>query len=153
MQDADTLLCGEEGMRFKEWLDLAEKLGNSLGMGDYMILNARAQPTTWLIQTEDSTRLTGLLDYANKHWGGMVGGFYLNRTRVYFEHIVADMKAKRAFNKTAYIEDVCHWSYEWTHDYSRKFHICDGEGEGETDVVETSARLIEKWGKLGKLSM
>eukprot|EP00466_Bigelowiella_natans_P000594 jgi/Bigna1/84991/estExt_fgenesh1_pg.C_10545 len=105
------------------------------------ILNSTRGPTTWEPQQKGSTQLTGIVDYANKHWGGLVGSFYRGRTKCYIDQYMEDFcggdddscsamdiageGTSASFNKTSYIKRVAEWSYQWTHDFgARRYPLC-----------------------------
>jgi len=144
MADADRLLCSDDGFTASGWIHQAQRLGDSLGMRGYMELNARSQTTVWTPQGKGSTTLTRVVDYANKHWGGQVGGFYRNRTGLYVQQAYEDFSQGRPVNVTAYIAKVAQWSYEWTNDLGgSKYPICQ---EVTGDAVAISKELIKKYG-------
>mmetsp|Transcript_3055 Transcript_3055/g.4692 ORF Transcript_3055/g.4692 Transcript_3055/m.4692 type:complete len:989 (-) Transcript_3055:215-3181(-) len=157
-RDADELLCSDPGFRVAEWISQATSMADVLieeGRGRessssssriddirrYFELNARSQPTTWEPQQKGSTQLTGIVDYANKHWGGLVGSFYRGRTKCYIDQYMEDFcggdddscspmdiageGTSASFNKTSYIKRVAEWSYQWTHDFgARRYPLC-----------------------------
>ena len=154
MRDADALLCTSSGLSPGGWIDQARAWGGTAKGGNsaaWYEFAARSQPTVWTPQKEGSTTLTGLHDYANKQWGGWVGGFYRRRTKCYVDQAVADLAAKREVNATEYIACVAQWSYNWTHDSLEagpQYKLCAHDGQPTGDVVTVSERLLNKYGAL-----
>lgn len=95
VDDVDALLCATPPLSVVDWIRMARRLGNTSGAQDQYEWAARVQPTTWLPACPAGAWPTGntttstcgarsdLADYANKQWGGLLGGFYGRRQQCY----------------------------------------------------------------------
>ncbi|HBO44382.1 MAG TPA: hypothetical protein DD670_10705 [Planctomycetaceae bacterium] len=57
---------------------------------------------------------SGLHDYANKMWSGMLTGFYLPRWQQFFQCLDDDLVGKKPFEKTAFDKQIMAWEDQWT---------------------------------------
>merc|ERR1712151_1081238 len=77
--------------------------------------NARVQITTW-----DPTRKGAAkpgketVDYADKHWSGLVGDYYKNRVKGVMMQALRDAKLGQKLNQTAVDRGKAELAYNWT---------------------------------------
>mmetsp|Transcript_23355 Transcript_23355/g.37250 ORF Transcript_23355/g.37250 Transcript_23355/m.37250 type:complete len:831 (+) Transcript_23355:115-2607(+) len=145
MAETDSLLCSESSFMTATWLEMAKNLAKSIDSEDVLllhsfILQARSQISTWGPQQKTSKHLDSQnLDYANKQWGGSVGGFYLLREKCF----------KTSIGQPSDIFELCavKTSYEWTNDYDGvKYPMCE-EPSGLRVALDISKRLLQKYFK------
>lgn len=59
------------------------------------------------------------MDYANKHWAGLLKDYYLGRWEVFTKHLLLAMDKKIDFDQTAYINEIetfeAHFRHQKTH--------------------------------------
>ena len=95
LEDADELLCTDNGFSIAEWISMARAWGDTAEGKDDLEWAARVQPTTWLpacpLAAQPTSNRThsicgarsDLADYSNKQWGGLVNGYYRGRYECY----------------------------------------------------------------------
>jgi hypothetical protein len=127
--DMDTLLGTRHEFLLGGWLESAKAWGTTDAERKLYEHNARWQLTVWGPNVPQS----GLDDYSNRQWSGLIRGYYIPRWKKYLDHLnskVADPGFGKALTK---------WEYDW----------CDGNetypATPSGDAVEISARLMKKW--------
>eukprot|EP01062_Namystynia_karyoxenos_P066106 TRINITY_DN60117_c0_g1_i1.p1 TRINITY_DN60117_c0_g1~~TRINITY_DN60117_c0_g1_i1.p1 ORF type:complete len:832 (+),score=210.95 TRINITY_DN60117_c0_g1_i1:97-2496(+) len=151
--DADALLCSDPGTALSTWLDMAAKWGGAGADAAFFDWSARAQVSTWLpacstpITSGDELGVcgseSGLADYSNKQWGGLVGTFYKERLAAYLAQAELDRGAGRPVNQSAYFARIGTMAWDWQHDAGRRhFPLCP---RNTTDVAALSQQLREKY--------
>ena len=101
----DSLLSLNKHFRLNTWLDAANAMGRNPYEKALMEKNARIQITYW--GPDDPA--TGLHDYANKEWGGMMHTFYLARWQLFIAYCLKQLRGEFA-------EPVDYFKFEqaWT---------------------------------------
>lgn len=96
MDDVDALLKTSAGFLLGQWVADARQLAITSGApddADFLEWNARSQVTSWTPVTGDCgaapSSLSGLWDYGNKAWSGLVSPYYKQRYEIYAEHKIA----------------------------------------------------------------
>lgn len=149
--DANSLLCSDQSFSFGEWITMARRWGNTTEEMDFLETVARMQPTTWLPACDPTTNprptgcgsTSGLMDYANKQWGGLVGAFYSERLKCYIGQAEEDFSNGQNVNTTAYYEKLDMQSWQFQHDIGgRQFPLC---WTPVGDPIYLSRLLIEKY--------
>jgi len=159
LEDADELLCTDNGFSMAEWIDNARSWGDTESEQNHLEWAARAQPTTWLPACPPSMQPTSnrtrgicgsrsdLADYSNKQWAGLVNGYYRGRYECYNRTASAafDM-GKTVMDETfatAYNACIDSWSWSWQNDFGGKNSTMCKPPVG--DAVVVSKRLIAKY--------
>ena len=114
LTDLDLLLAASDGFLLGTWLSSARLLAATAGHpehSDFLEWNARAQVTSWepvsgAACQGGKTRLSGLYDYANKEWAGLVGRFHRERYRIYADHRRIALASGHKFDTSAYQGDL-----------------------------------------------
>jgi alpha-N-acetylglucosaminidase len=152
--DADALLCTDAGFSLGQWLTKARGWGNTTDDKDFLESVTRAQPTTWMPACDPTRPLSaeaggcgsesGLMDYANKQWGGLVSAFYSPRLQCFIDQAEEDLAAGSAsLNKTAYYVRLDAQAWAFQRDIGgKRFPIC---WTPRGDAVQLSRQLIRKY--------
>ena len=114
LTDLDLLLATSDGFLLGTWLSSARALAATADHpehSDFLEWNARAQVTSWEPVSGagcrgGATKLSGLYDYANKEWSGLVNRFHRERYRIYADHRRTALASGHKFDKSAYQGDL-----------------------------------------------
>ena len=74
----DRLLATHPNHSLKRWVGFARNFGDNAQESDYYEANAKRLITTWTMG------FTVLDDYSARTWSGMVGNYYLQRWKLYY---------------------------------------------------------------------
>uniref|UniRef100_A0A7S4MND2 Alpha-N-acetylglucosaminidase C-terminal domain-containing protein n=1 Tax=Odontella aurita TaxID=265563 RepID=A0A7S4MND2_9STRA len=116
-------------------------LNHDVNCKNYMEWNARTQLTTWKPTPVDAASIPDgpIIDYAGKHWNGLIRDYYARRAELTLELALNDDAARRAFNATEMERRRARHAYNWT----------TATGEYPTtpvgDAVEVSVVMREKY--------
>jgi len=77
--------------------------------------NARSQVTTWNPTPPDADRVPGgPIDYAAKHWSGLIEGYYAKRAEILLKQALIDQQIGQPLNTTEVDRIFAVHAYEWT---------------------------------------
>ena len=77
--------------------------------------NARVQITTWNPTKPNASRVPGgPIDYAAKHWNGLIGDYYAKRASLVLKQALADAGASGTLNATEVSRLEARHAYQWT---------------------------------------
>jgi len=96
LTDIDQLLASHPNHNLQRWVSFARKFGNNASESDYYEANAKRLITTW------GKGFTVLDDYSARTWAGMVGDYYLQRWKLYYN------SSKQMRDK-----DLLDWQEKW----------------------------------------
>jgi hypothetical protein len=95
--------------------------GNAWGIktcGDFYEWNARTQITTWNPTKETASVIPGgPIDYASKHWSGLINDYYAARAKLVMGQAIRDSGAP--LNTTAVARLKAELAYRWTTDTTK----------------------------------
>jgi alpha-N-acetylglucosaminidase len=127
--DMDSLVGTRKEFLLGNWIESAKAWGTTDAEKQLYEKNARWQITVWGPNLAQS----GLDDYSNRQWAGLISGYYIPRWKQFLDHL-ADKSDNAAFSKA-----LTKWEYQW----------CDGTEKYPTtpagDAIEISDRLLKKW--------
>ncbi|MDL2322654.1 alpha-N-acetylglucosaminidase [Bacteroidales bacterium OttesenSCG-928-A17] len=83
--DQDRLMNTMPDFMLGKWINDARSLGTTKEEKDLYEKNARLQVTTW--GPLASANSSGLHDYSNREWGGLLKDYYYERWKLYFDKI------------------------------------------------------------------
>ena len=123
--DLDTLVATESAFLVGPWIAAARAWGasssdcgmppGSLQCPDFYEWNARTQITTWNpTGAHDSSVPRGPVDYASKHWSGLVRDYYAQRVLLITQQALLDAGAGQPLNSTAVGIIKARHAYAWT---------------------------------------
>lgn len=127
--DMDTLVGTRHEFLLGTWIESAKRWGTNDAERQLYEKNARWQITVW----GPNVPASGLDDYSNRQWSGLISGYYIPRWKKYLDHL-ADKSDNKDFSKS-----LTQWEYNW----------CNGTETYPTapsgDPIEISRRLLAKW--------
>lgn len=144
--DLDVLVSTDTAFLIGPWLSDAKRwAGNHTDCGDktceeFYNWNARSQLTTWNPVPAGATEYPdGPVDYAAKHWSGLVRDYYAVRVDIILDQALSDCSLKRPLNENLVNQRIAEYAYKWQNDnnlYPEK--VVD-------EVVEISRKLHTKY--------
>jgi len=129
LNDVDALVGTDTAFLLGPWLRMARKLGtsaNDCGLPfhpsdhspdcqNFFEWNARVQLTTWNPTTYNATSVPqGPIDYAAKHWNGLIRDYYVKRASILLAQALRDEAAGVPLNKTEKDRLFAKHAYRWT---------------------------------------
>lgn len=169
--DLDTLVDTDPNFRLDGWLDAARKMGENstdcqlpptAWINDEKELrstnkticqifyewNARCQITTWNpVQQANASKIpSGPIDYAAKHWSGLVREYYAGRISVLQTQALEDAARQQALNQTAVDRLLAQHAYDWTlvKSIQSRLNPID-DPPPVNDYIAISRRMFEKY--------
>ena len=148
--DLDTLVATDAAFLVGPWISAARFWGassndcgsppGSTPCPDFYEWNARTQITTWNpTGFHDSSVPAGPIDYAAKHWSGLIRDYYAERVQLITEQALLDASSGRALNSTAVDLIKAHHAYSWT--TSTTPYPVDPQG----DAYAISRNMLQKY--------
>lgn len=169
--DLDELVGTEETFRLKRWLKSARQLGRNSndcehptvvlndGDDDSLFLqtnnasiceifyewNARCQVTTWIPTPANASRVpSGPIDYAAKHWNGLIREYYVKRIDLVQQQALKDAALHQPLDQSRVDRLLAQLAYEWTVVESyRSQQRSDDTAFG--DYIKTSQKILRKY--------
>ncbi|MDP9076742.1 MAG: alpha-N-acetylglucosaminidase [Bacteroidota bacterium] len=137
MDDMDTLLNTRKDFLLGKWIDEARANGATEQEKNLYEFNARDIVTLW------GDKESGLSEYSNRQWAGLIKGYYKKRWVLYFQELDKAMAEGVGFDAKAFDSEVKRWEWQWvnTHDHAYA-SITTG------DAVEISGALFKKYNNL-----
>jgi hypothetical protein len=125
LNDLDTLVATDYAFLLGPWIAAARSWGassndcgspsGSMSCPDFYEWNARTQITTWNpTGIHDLNVPAGPVDYAAKHWSGLVRDYYAQRVFLIAEQALLDASSGRTLNLTAVELIKARHAYTWT---------------------------------------
>ena len=120
LKDFDTLVATDSAFLLGPWLETAKAWGSSssdcvMECTAFYEWNARAQLTTWNPTPQNASKIPdGPVDYASKHWSGLVADYYGARAQLVLKQALSDAAAGRSLNSTAVNLLKAQLAFEWT---------------------------------------
>lgn len=152
LKDADTLVSAESAFLLGPWIGAARSWGrnasgdcggNAWGIDecdDFYEWNARVQLTTWNPTSKDASRIPGgPVDYAGKHWSGLIRDYYAQRVQLNLQQALADHSAGKPFDTTAMNRIEAEHAYNWTMSTNKYPTTVQG------DAIQVSKMMLEKY--------
>ena len=149
LNDLDDLVATDEAFLLGHWLQSARQWGrNSTDCSaphgsnceDFYEWNARTQITTWNPTSKDSPSIPGgPIDYAAKHWSGLIKDYYVRRIKLLLRQALEDQTQGRVLNQTKADQLLAQHAYDWT------TYINPYPTHTTGDPVKVSLELFEKY--------
>jgi hypothetical protein len=111
--------------------------------------NARCQITTWNPTPSDAAKVPGgPIDYAAKHWSGLVKQYYAERARILFEQALYDQEHQQELNQTEVQRLFAKHAFEWT--TSNSFRVSTEPVSSNSDylldqAIIASEKMLHKY--------
>jgi alpha-N-acetylglucosaminidase len=129
LEDLDTLVATDEAFLLGPWIEMAKKFADVYAVEDctdtgydtitscskFYEWNARVQLTTWNPTPKDAAAVpSGPIDYAAKHWSGLVRDYYAERIKRLTAAVLAEAAAGRPWSDAKAASLKASLAYEWT---------------------------------------
>jgi hypothetical protein len=146
LADVDALVATDAAFLLGPWLQAARGWGGNntdcaagtvpMDCSDFYEWNARAQLTTWNPTPYGATTIPdGPIDYASKHWSGLVDGYYGERARGIMALALAG--APKPLNQTAVAAFKAQLAYDFQNAYPSTLPLAP---VGDAVAVSTAMR-------------
>ena len=135
LNDVDKLLSADPAFMIGPWLEMAKNFaddddehnGNNdddcvaegypkvIGCQHFYEWNARVQLTTWNPTNATTSKIpSGPIDYASKHWSGLVKDYYSERATLLLNQALSNAKDNKPFTKEEMDLVRARFAHEWT---------------------------------------
>lgn len=131
LDDLDTLLATDTAFQLGPWIAMAKRFAAENRVEDCMSKdptlwptittcskfyewNARSQLTTWNPTGLGQNIPGGPIDYASKHWSGLVSDYYAARVTLVMKQALSDAAAGKALDNNAVSKLKSQHAYTWT---------------------------------------
>ncbi len=134
MDDMDDLLSTRRDFLLGKWISEARANGITETEKNLYEFNARDLVTLW------GDKESGLREYSNRQWSGLIKGYYKPRWEMYFSAINKAWANNIAFDDKAFDKEVKNWEWQWVNRHDNAFsNLIKG------DAVEKSKALFQKY--------
>jgi len=153
LEDLDALLGTDPAFLLGPWLATARRFGTGEsdcavpGMPEiatcenFYEWNARVQITTWNPTPRGAVQIPGgPIDYAAKHWNGLVSGYYRERASRIMGLALKAAAAKRPLDQASVDRAKAALAYEWTTAFGVRY-----PEEPTGDAVAVSQKMLRKY--------
>ena len=135
LADADALVATDSAFLIGPVIAAARALGAgaadcgtpaapAMSCPDFLEWNVRSQLTTWNPTPAGAPVIPGgPIDYASKHWSGLISGYYQARASLVLTQALADAAAGRALNKTAIKAIEAAHAYSFQNDFATQYPV------------------------------
>eukprot|EP01061_Rhynchopus_euleeides_P033960 TRINITY_DN5757_c0_g3_i1.p1 TRINITY_DN5757_c0_g3~~TRINITY_DN5757_c0_g3_i1.p1 ORF type:complete len:789 (+),score=233.10 TRINITY_DN5757_c0_g3_i1:42-2408(+) len=146
-RDANSIVATVPGFSMGLWVENAKKWGNNdTNTTALMSWNARTQVTFWEYPQPPSSNETGpatviptLLDYATKHWGGLLDTYHAPRWQLYSRLVVDALSDGKTLDEETWHVKLIDWYDQW-----RETNL-DFPTEPVGDTVEVARNLYNTY--------
>eukprot|EP00943_MAST-04B_sp_MAST-4B-sp1_P005917 g5917.t1 len=128
LNDVDTLLKTDTAFMIGPWIEMAKALVNKgdddciatgfpsvVGCTHFYEWNARVQLTTWNPTNSSALKIpSGPVDYASKHWSGLIADYYGVRASLLLKQALVNAKEGKEFEKSERDLIRARHAYAWT---------------------------------------
>ncbi|MCC8408209.1 alpha-N-acetylglucosaminidase [Mucilaginibacter sp. UR6-1] len=139
MDDMDALLATRKDFLLGKWINEARANGITASEKDLYEFNARDLVTLW------GDKESGLREYSNRQWSGLIKGYYKQRWQLYFTALSKAMAAGKPLDEAAFDKQVKNWEWQWVNKHDNAYtDVAKG------DPVETAKSLYAKYNTIIK---
>ncbi|MFB9843011.1 alpha-N-acetylglucosaminidase [Mucilaginibacter ginsenosidivorans] len=134
MDDMDDLLSTRKDFLLGKWINEARANGITEQEKNLYEFNARDIVTLW------GDKESGLSEYSNRQWAGLIKGYYKQRWAMFFKQMDKALAAGVSFDAKEFDKQVKDWEWKWvnTHDDTYPDVI-------KGNAVSKSKQLFEKY--------
>jgi alpha-N-acetylglucosaminidase len=123
LDDMDALLATRKDFMLGKWINEARANGITDKEKNLYEFNARDLVTLW------GDKESGLREYSNRQWAGLIKGYYKPRWELYFAQLNKSLSTGTAFDEKAFEKQVKDWEWSWVNRHDNTY----------TDVVKGNA--------------
>jgi len=134
MDDMDGLLNTRKDFLLGKWINEARANGITEQEKNLYEFNARDIVTLW------GDKESGLREYSNRQWAGLIKGYYKQRWVLFFKQMGKAMAAGTPFDAKAFDKQVKDWEWKWVNAHDNAYpDVVTG------DAVTLSNQLYKKY--------
>ena len=134
MDDMDALLSTRKDFLLGKWISEARANGITDKEKNLYEFNARDLVTLW------GDKESGLREYSNRQWAGLIKGYYKPRWIMYFNQLDKSLAAGTAFDDKAFDKQVKDWEWQWVNKHDNAY-----PNATSGNPVEKARQLFEKY--------
>jgi alpha-N-acetylglucosaminidase len=134
MDDMDALLSTRKDFLLGKWINEARANGITDKEKNLYEFNARDLVTLW------GDKESGLREYSNRQWAGLIKGYYKQRWGMFFSQLDKSLSTKIDFNADAFDKQVKDWEWQWVNKHDNAY-----TDAAKGDAVEKSKQLFVKY--------
>ncbi|MDN3583098.1 alpha-N-acetylglucosaminidase [Mucilaginibacter flavus] len=134
MDDMDALLSTRKDFLLGKWINEARANGITDKEKNLYEFNARDLVTLW------GDKESGLREYSNRQWAGLIKGYYKPRWELFFNQIGKAMASGAQFDAAAFDKQVKDWEWSWVNKHDNAY-----TDAAKGDAVEKAKALFAKY--------
>jgi len=134
MDDMDALLSTRKDFLLGKWIAEARANGISDKEKNLYEFNARDLVTLW------GDKESGLREYSNRQWAGLIKGYYKPRWELFFDQLNKSLASGSKFDELTFDKQVKNWEWQWVNKHDNAYPDAT-----KGNAVEVSKRLFEKY--------
>ena len=134
MDDMDALLSTRKDFLLGKWINEARANGISEKEKNLYEFNARDLVTLW------GDKESGLREYSNRQWAGLIKGYYKPRWELFFDQLNKSLTSGTSFDELTFDKQVKDWEWQWVNKHDNAYPDAT-----KGNAVEVSKRLFEKY--------
>ncbi|MBD1366116.1 alpha-N-acetylglucosaminidase [Mucilaginibacter sp. ZT4R22] len=139
MDDMDALLATRKDFLLGKWINEARANGITAREKNLYELNARNLVTLW------GDKESGLSEYSNRQWSGLIKGYYKQRWAMYFTQMDKALASGVSFDAKSFDKQVKNWEWQWVNTHNNAYvDVATG------NEVATSKKMFVKYGTLAQ---
>lgn len=115
MDDMDALLSTRKDFLLGKWINEARANGITDKEKNLYEFNARDLVTLW------GDKESGLREYSNRQWAGLIKGYYKPRWELYFTQLNKALSTGAAFDEKAFDKQVKDWEWSWVNRHDNAY--------------------------------
>lgn len=134
MDDMDALLSTRKDFLLGKWIIEARANGVTEKEKNLYEFNARDLVTLW------GDKESGLREYSNRQWAGLIKGYYKPRWELFFDQLNKSLASGVPFDEHAFDKQVKDWEWQWVNKHDNAYpNTISG------NAVEKAKQLFEKY--------
>jgi alpha-N-acetylglucosaminidase len=115
MDDMDALLSTRKDFLLGKWISEARANGVNGKEKNLYEFNARDLVTLW------GDKESGLREYSNRQWAGLIKGYYKPRWAMYFAQLDKSLSSGSEFDDQAFDKHVKDWEWQWVNKHDNAY--------------------------------
>lgn len=134
MDDLDALLNTRKDFLLGKWINEARANGITEKERNLYEFNARDLVTLW------GDKESGLREYSNRQWAGLIKGYYKPRWALFFTMLNQSLNAGKDVDLKDFDRQVKNWEWKWVNLHDNAY-----ADKTKGNALETSAALYKKY--------
>ncbi|WP_295670374.1 alpha-N-acetylglucosaminidase [uncultured Mucilaginibacter sp.] len=141
MDDIDALLSTRKDFLLGKWINEARANGITEQEKTLYEFNARDIITLW------GDKESGLSEYSNRQWAGLIKGYYQQRWIQFFKKMNTAMETGATFDAANFDKQIKEWEWQWVNTHDNAYpDLTHG------DAIVISKQLFEKYHRTIQMS-